>query len=105
MTKYNKQIRRFFKKGKSGGFLLPSWRIFCNDKKNNGNISVFIRATKNNSPTGDSGATSLPPIGSAFLYVEAISNNHGHDRVFVSWERTDLIQITKITFYFNRFSI
>ena len=38
------------------------------------------------------------------MYIETSSNNHGHERVFVSWERTDNIQITIITFYYNRFS-
>ena len=32
------------------------------------------------------------------------SNNHGNDNVFVSLERTDIIQITNITFYYNRSS-
>ena len=39
------------------------------------------------------------------MYVETNSSNHGHNRVFVSWERTDIIQFTTITFYYNRFSI
>ena len=39
------------------------------------------------------------------MYIETSSNNHGHERVFVSWERTDIIQISNITFYYNRFSI
>ena len=47
---------------------------------------------------------SLPPIGDSFMYTETSSNNHGNN-VFVSFERTDFIQITKITFYYNRFSI
>ena len=38
------------------------------------------------------------------MYIETSSNNHGSN-VFVSWERTDMIQITNITFYNNRFSI
>ena len=38
------------------------------------------------------------------MYKEASSNNHGNN-VFVSWERIDIIQITNITFYYNRFSI
>ena len=38
------------------------------------------------------------------MYIETISNNYG-DNVFVSWERTDILQITNITFYYNRFSI
>ena len=39
------------------------------------------------------------------MYIETSSNNHGLERVFVSWERTDIIQISNITFYYNRFSI
>ena len=39
------------------------------------------------------------------MYVEISSNNHGYEKVFVSWERTDIIQISKITFCFNRLSI
>ena len=86
LTKYNNiQLTDIttIKTGNGVGYLLPSWRIFCNDKNNNGKITNFIRATKTNSPTGDSGATSLPPIGSAFLYIETSSNNHGSN-VFVS---------------------
>ena len=89
----------------TGGSLLPYWKIICNDKNKNGKIQNFIKSTKTNSPTGDSGATTLPPIGSAFMYIETSSSNHGHNRVFVSWERIDFLQITNITFYYNRFSI
>ena len=38
------------------------------------------------------------------MYIETSSNNHG-DNVFVSWERTDIIQINIITFCYNRLSI
>ena len=79
LTKYNKiQLPDIttMKIGNGGGYLLPSWRIFCNDKNNNGKITNFIRSTKTNSPTGDSRATSLPPIGKAFLYIETSSGNH-----------------------------
>ena len=38
------------------------------------------------------------------MYIETSSNNHGNN-VFVSWERIDIIQITNITFQYNRFSI
>ena len=89
----------------TGGYLLQNWVIKCNDKNNNGKIQNFIKSTKTNSPTGHSGATSLPPIGDSFMYIETSSNNHGHERVFVSFERTDIIQISNITFYYNRFSI
>ena len=27
----------------------------------------------------------LYPIGDDFMYIETSSNNHGHERVFVSW--------------------
>ena len=37
--------------------------------------------------------------------IETSSKKHGHQRVFVSWERTDFIQITNITFCYNRVSI
>ena len=38
------------------------------------------------------------------MYIETSSFNHG-DNVFVSFERTDIIQFTNITFCYNRFSI
>ena len=38
------------------------------------------------------------------MYIETSSNNHGNN-VFVSFERTDIFQISNITFYYNRFSI
>ena len=88
----------------TGGCLLQNWLIKCNDKNNNGKIQNFIKSTKTNSTTGYSGAESLHPIGNSFMYLETSSNNHGNN-VFVSWERTDIIQISNITFYYNRFSI
>ena len=38
------------------------------------------------------------------MYIETASNNDGN-KVFVSFERTDIIQVSNITFYYNRFSI
>ena len=86
------------KPGITGGYLLPYWKIICNDKNNIGKIQNFKKSTKTNSPTGDSGATSLPPIGNAFMYIETSSGNHGNN-VFCSFERSDFVQITNITFY------
>ena len=37
------------------------------------------------------------------MYLEISSNNHGNN-VFVSFERTGIIQIANITFSYNRFS-
>ena len=65
----------------------------------------FIKSTFTNSPTGHSGATSLPPLGNFFLYIGTSSNIHGSDNIFVSFESIDIIQITNITFYCYRFSI
>ena len=90
--------------GNGGGYLLPLWRIIFNDKNNNGKITNFTKSTKTNSPTGDAGSNNLPPIGNAFMYIETSSNING-DNVFVSLERTDIIQISNITFCYNRFSI
>ena len=87
-----------------GSDLLQKWNIKCNNKNNQARLTDFIKSTKTNSPTSFSGAESLPPIGNSFMYIETCSNNHGNN-VFVSWERTDIIQITNITFYHNRFSI
>ena len=106
LTKYNKsQLTDItvMKAGNNGGYLLPYWKIICNDKNNSGKISNFIKSTKSNSPTGDSGATNVPPIGNAFMYIQTSSNNHGNN-VFATFQRTDIIQVTNITFYYNRFS-
>ena len=84
--------------------LLQKWNIKCNKKKKS-RITDFIKSTKTNIPTGHSGTTKLPSIGNSFMYIETSSNNNGHERVFVSWERTDRIQISNITFYYNRLSI
>ena len=87
-----------------GGYLLQNWNIKCNDKNNNGKIQNFIKSTKTDSPTGHSGATNLPQIGNSFMYVETSSNNPDNF-VFVSFEQTDMIQISKISFYYKIFSI
>ena len=92
------------KAGNFGGFLLPYGKTICNDKIRNGKIQNYIKSTQTNFPPSHSGAESLPPIGDAFLYIETSSNNHGKN-LYVSWERTDIIQITNTTFCYNRFSI
>ena len=38
------------------------------------------------------------------MYIETTSNNDGNN-IFFSSERTDIIQISNITFHYNRFSI
>ena len=85
--------------------LLQNWNIKFNNKDNQFRITDFLKSTKTNSPTGFSGSTGLPPIRNSFMYVETSSRNHGHERVFVSFERTVVIQISNLTFYYNRLSI
>ena len=63
------------KAGNTGGYLLPYRKIICNDKNDNGKIQNFIKSTKTNSPTGDTGASSPPPIGNAFMHIETSSGN------------------------------
>ena len=70
LTKYEKiQITdtTIIKYPKTGGYLLQNWGIKCNEKNNNGKIQNLIKSTKTNSPTGYSGATSLPPISNSFM--------------------------------------
>ena len=88
-----------------GSNLFQMWYIKCNNKNDVSKVGDFIKSTKTNPPTPDTGANSLPPIGNSFMYIETSSNNYGHERVFVSWEGTDIIQITNIAFHYNRFSI
>ena len=90
----------------TGYDLLPKWRIVCNNRFNGSIPSDFIRSTVTNSPTNSSGATIIPPIGNAFMYLETSANNHNAfgDTVFVELSRTDIINISNITFYYNRFS-
>ena len=106
LTKYNKYYltdKTSMISPNSGLYLLQKWNIEGKDRINNGKVKNFIRSTKSSSPTGDSGAIGLPPIGSAFMYIESSGNNNG-DYTFVRLIRTDIIQISNISFYYNRFS-
>ena len=85
-------------------YLLQKWNIIYSDINGNGKLNNILKSTRTSSPTGQSGATTLPPIGKSFMYIETSSGGHGNN-VLVSSERTDIIQITNITSYYNRFSI
>ena len=107
LTKYDKTHLIDITENRSpnqGHILLPKWKIKNLNKVGGAKIGNFLKSTKTNEPTGKSGTTSLPPIGNSFMYLETSSNNHGNN-VFVSCERIDIIQVSNITFYYNRFSI
>ena len=76
----------------------------CRDINGDSKPNKFLKSTKTNSPTPQTGATILPPTGNAFMFVETSSNTNGN-HTYVIWERTDIIQITNITFYYNSFWI
>ena len=107
LTKHDRiQItdKTFIEYPNTGGYFLQNWITECNDITNNGKTQNFIKPTKTNSPTVYSCAMSLPLIGYSFLYFETSSNNHGNF-VFVSFERTGIIQGSKKTISYIRFSI
>ena len=82
-----------------GYTLLPRCRIKNNNKVNGSKIGNFMKSTKTSSPR----ATNLSPIGNAFMYIETSSNNN-RENVILSFERTDIVQSSNITFYYNIFS-
>ena len=63
-----------------------------------------MESTKTSNPTKHSGATSSPPIGASFMYIETSSGNYGKN-VFVSFVQSDFLQKNGIYFYYNRYSI
>ena len=106
LAKYD--IKRIFdttsiKSLNTGGYLLQQWNKKCNEKNKKSKLQIFNKSTETNNPASRSGATRLTPIGDGVMCLETSSNNHGNN-VFVSFERTDIIQTSNITFYNNRFS-
>ena len=107
LTKYDKiQITdtTIIRSPNEGKYLLQNWNIIYSDIKGNAKLNNIIKSTKTTSPTSQSGASALPPIGDSFMFIETSSGGHGNN-IFVSFGRTDIIQITNISFYYNRFSI
>ena len=58
----------------TGQSLLQNWVSKCWSKNFNAKIDTFLKSTTSSSPTAESGATSLPPIGWSFMYVESSNN-------------------------------
>ena len=92
------------KKYPNPGFLLQQWIIKCADKKNDGKIQKFIKSSKRNTATPNTGSTTLHPIGESFTFVETTGDNYSRND-FVGFQRTDVIQISKISYYCNRFQL
>ena len=90
----------------TGTDLLQNWEKISSNRYGEGTPSDFVKSTKTKSPTSQSGATSLSPIGTCFMYIETSANHHNstNHNVFVSFERTDIIQSSNVTFYNNRYS-
>ena len=88
----------------TGQSLQQKWKLKCLNKSYNAKINTILKSTTSTSPTAESGATSIPPIGWSLMYVESSGKNHGANHIMVSLERTDIIHITNIKFYLNRFS-
>ena len=78
LTKYDRiQIRdttniKYFN---NGGYLSQQWNMKCSDQNVAGKRQNFVKSTKINSPTGNSGAATLPPIGDSFMWIETSANN------------------------------
>ena len=108
VTKYDKiQITDTtnLKTGNTGGYLQPFWKINCNDKHCNEKVTNFPKSTKTSSPTSQSRATSLPSFGDSFTYIKTSQNISGSENAFVSFEHTDIFQISILTIYYNKLSI
>ena len=88
----------------SGNDLLHKWKITNNNQNGDMKIGKFLKSTRTSSSTSNSGASALAPIGNAFMYIVTSGNNNGA-YTYVTLARTDIIPITNVTFYYNRFSI
>ena len=60
---------------KIGKNLPQKWTIKCNNETNDGRVVNFIKRTKTSSPTGNSGATTLPPMGNFFRIQKQVKIN------------------------------
>ena len=86
-----------------GGNLLQQWDIKGDDKINRGKKTKLSKSSLSSTPTESTGAPNIPPICNSFMFIETNSIIFGPN-VFCSFERTAIIQISFITFYFNRYS-
>ena len=64
---------------------------------NRSKITNFIKTSISTSPAGSTRATSLASMGDAYMYTEINSTSFGPN-VYCSFERTDIVQISKVFF-------
>ena len=79
------------------------WMMKCNDRKGDGRVTTFVQTIKTSSPTNQSRAKTLLLIRTASFYIETSGAHYGHDRVSLSMETTDIIQISDIIFYYSKY--
>ena len=92
-----------FKKPNQGGYLLQQRNKEAFDRNTNGKTPNFIESSETTTPSLDTGNATLPPTGTCCMYTETISNNYGNC-AFVSFNLTNIFQISNISFNYNRFS-
>ena len=86
-----------------GRCLLHQWNVKCNDQIDSGEKTNFTESSKTNTPTRTEGAKNVHPIVSSFVYTE-MSGEIFRSNVYCTFERTGLIQISDISFYYIRYS-
>ena len=86
-----------------GGYLLQKLNDKCSDKNGSGKTQNFLRSTETSPRQGKSGTTSQPPIGSLFMDLEPGAIIY-EPKVYFSFQRTDMIDISNISFNHNRYS-
>ena len=87
-----------------GRYFLQRWSIKSNDETKSGKVQNFRESVKTISPTGNQGATSLPPIGDSFLYFHTSQNVSGKEIGFLGFDKTDIIRIDNVSFSYKRCS-
>ena len=108
LENHNKQYSldtALFEIPNQGDYLLHQRSTECNDKNDNGKQLNFLKSTKTNSLTSNSGPTQLLPIRDLLMYTKTSKKSSGSGIVFVSFERTDLIPNISVSFYYHRRSI
>ena len=82
--------------------MLQQWITKYNDKNNSSNLQTIEESPKATTSTTNTGATSLPPIGDSFMFVEKSGTNIGQ-KFSGSFERTDFIQISNVCSFITAF--